>query len=94
MTAAKKFPLRKHQLSTLLELFKQRLHQVNILGGEHEASPYRHERQFLLDCIDIIEPQPTYVMCPSAGGATREQMHAVGWTDELLLKHGHMEIAK
>lgn len=33
---------------------------------------------------------PQYVMQPSAGGMTREQLLAQGWTDALLLQHGHM----
>ena len=29
-------------------------------------------------------------MTPKAGGATYEQMIAAGWTDALLIQHGHM----
>lgn len=31
-----------------------------------------------------------YVMQPSAQGATREALHKLGWTDEMLIQHGHM----
>ncbi len=33
---------------------------------------------------------PQYTMLPSAQGATREALHAAGWTDETLIAHGHM----
>lgn len=33
---------------------------------------------------------PAFIMQPSAMGATREALHAQGWTDALLLQHGHM----
>lgn len=33
---------------------------------------------------------PQYQMTAAANGATREQMHAAGWTDETLIAHGMM----
>lgn len=33
---------------------------------------------------------PQYQMTASAMGMTREQLHGQGWTDELLIQHGHM----
>ena len=33
---------------------------------------------------------PQFVMQPSAMGATREALHAQGWTDDLLIQHGYM----
>lgn len=33
---------------------------------------------------------PTYQMTPKAGGITREQFHAQGWTDDLMIQHGYM----
>lgn len=36
---------------------------------------------------------PQYVMTGSLGAYTREQAVASGWTDELLVQHGHMRIA-
>lgn len=38
----------------------------------------------------IAAPQPQYQMQPSAQGATREQLHGLGWTDEALVAAGHM----
>ena len=35
---------------------------------------------------------PTYVMQPSAQGATRESLHALGWSDDQLIAAGHMKI--
>jgi hypothetical protein len=35
---------------------------------------------------------PQRVMQPSAGGATYEALIAQGWTDALLLQHGHMKM--
>ena len=43
--------------------------------------------------VQLAPPVPTgpvYQMTASAMGATREQLHAQQWTDELLLQHGHM----
>lgn len=37
--------------------------------------------------IPQVPTAPTYRM---TGAFTREQMHAQGWTDELLIQHGHM----
>lgn len=34
--------------------------------------------------------QPQFQMQPSAQGATREQLHALGWSDEQLIAAGHM----
>lgn len=33
---------------------------------------------------------PVFTMQPSAQGATRESLHALGWTDEQLIAQGHM----
>lgn len=33
---------------------------------------------------------PTYQMTASAQGATREALHALGWTDDMLIQQGHM----
>jgi hypothetical protein len=35
---------------------------------------------------------PQYVMQASAQGASREELHALGWTDDALVKAGHMLI--
>jgi hypothetical protein len=35
-------------------------------------------------------PQPQYQMTASAQGATREQLHALNWTDDALIAAGHM----
>lgn len=37
-------------------------------------------------------PAPQYVMLPAAMGATREALHGAGWTDELLVQHGMMQV--
>lgn len=36
--------------------------------------------------------QPQYIMTAKAGGATREQFQANGWTDEALIQQGYMEL--
>jgi len=33
---------------------------------------------------------PVYQMTPNAQGATREQCHAQGWTDDALIANGYM----
>jgi hypothetical protein len=35
-------------------------------------------------------PTIQYIMQPSAQGATREALHGLGWTDDMLIQHGHM----
>lgn len=35
-------------------------------------------------------PAVQFVMQPSAQGATREALHGLGWTDDMLIQHGHM----
>jgi hypothetical protein len=40
--------------------------------------------------IPAVPAAPVYQMTASAQGATREALHAQGWTDELLIQHGHM----
>jgi hypothetical protein len=35
---------------------------------------------------------PVYIMQPSAQGASREDLHKLGWTDEQLVANGHMII--
>lgn len=35
---------------------------------------------------------PTYIMQPSANGATRESLLAAGWTDAALIQAGHMVV--
>lgn len=35
---------------------------------------------------------PVYIMQPSAEGASREELHALGWTDDGLVAAGHMVI--
>ena len=37
-----------------------------------------------------VAAAPQYQMTASAQGATREQLHALNWTDEMLLAQGHM----
>jgi hypothetical protein len=39
----------------------------------------------------VPQATPVRVMLPSAKGATYEQMITLGWTDELLIQHGHMQ---
>jgi hypothetical protein len=40
--------------------------------------------------IPLPPATPTYTMTASAQGATREQLHALGWTDDALVNAGHM----
>lgn len=37
-----------------------------------------------------VVQQPVYQMTASAQGATREQLHALNWTDDMLIQAGHM----
>jgi hypothetical protein len=56
------------------------------IGGPAAGPPVAHRPQ-------LAPPPPAgpvFVMQPSAMGATREQLHAQGWTDDLLIQHGHM----
>lgn len=43
--------------------------------------------------LPVVPAGPQYIMQPTAMGATREALHAQGWSDELLVQHGHMVIA-
>jgi hypothetical protein len=56
------------------------------IGGPAVGLPVPH----LTPPVPMAPAAPVYQMQPSAMGASREALIAQGWTDELLLQHGHM----